>query len=303
MAAPLRHVAQVIQSPAAGRLLARAEVMRHAPLLAGLITQGELRVDRELLGAAPQLRVVASASVGVDALDLALLSRRGIYACNAPGPFVEATADFTIGIIIAALRRVTAADRYVRGGRWRGFEPGRWDGARLRQKTLGLVGYGAIGRAVAVRAAAFGLEVIHHQRTRTGHASKVSLRRLLAVSDIVSLHTPLNRDSRGLFNATRLRQMKRGAWLINVSRGPVVDEAALIRALQSGHLAGAALDVFAREPAVPAALRRLDNVILTPHIGGGTLEGRRDACAMCVRNVVLVLQDRRPDNLMNHPRA
>ncbi len=299
--APLAGIARVVMGPTGGNPMARAEVLRLAPNLAGIISQGELDIDHELLVRAKELRIVASASVGVDRLDLKLMERRGIYATNAPDYFVEATADFTLGLIIALLRRVPEADRYVRARKWRNFQPGAWDGTLLRGKVLGLVGYGAIGHAVAARAGAFGLRVLHYQRTPSLEPGYTSLPRLLAAADIVSLHTPLNAGSRGMINAARLRRMKRGAWLINVSRGPVVDETALIQALDSGQLAGVALDVFADEPRVPAALRNRDNVVLTPHIGGGTCESRQHARLTCVRNVALALAGRRPSNLMNNP--
>ncbi len=301
--AALHGLARVVLGPAGGDLMPRAEVLRLAPKLAGIISQGELDIDRELLDRAKGLRIVASASVGVDRLDLKLMEQRGVYATNAPDYFVEATADFTLGMIIALLRRIPAADLYVRANQWRNFQPGAWDGTLLRGKVLGLIGYGAIGRAVAARAGAFGLRVLHHRRTPSSESGHTSLPRLLAAADIVSLHTPLNAASRGLINAARLRRMKRGAWLINASRGPVVDETALIRALDSGHLAGAALDVFADEPRVPAALRNHRNVVLTPHMGGGTGESRQHARLTCIRNVALALSGLRPGNLMNNPPA
>ncbi|MCW5549277.1 MAG: D-glycerate dehydrogenase [Opitutaceae bacterium] len=299
--APLKKIARIVTCSGGGNTPLRAEVLRLAPKLSAIISQGELQVDAELLARAPGLRIVASASVGVDKLDLGLMARHGVYATNAPDYFVEATADFTLGMIIALLRRLPKADRYVRAGQWRSFQPGAWDGRLLRDKTLGLVGYGAIGRAVARRAAGFGLKVIHYQRTRTAAPGYTPLNSLLARADIVSLHVPLNQDSRGMIGAAQLRKMKRGACLVNISRGPVLDEAALIKALASGRLSGAALDVFADEPRVPLALRRRDNVVLTPHMGGGTRESREQSCLTCARNVALVLAGRRPDNLQNLP--
>lgn len=299
--APLAEKARVIQGPTQGDTMPRREVLKHAPRLAAIVSQGELTVDAELLDRAPLLRIVASASVGVDKLDLALMSARGVFASNAPDYFVEATADYTLGVMISLLRRLPEADRYVRSGRWRRFQPGAWDGVLLRGKVLGLVGYGAIGRAVARRATAFGLEVIHNRRSPSSEPGYTRLNRLLAKSDIVSLHIPLNADTVGFFDAGRLRRMKRGAFLINAARGPVVDESALIRALESGHLAGAALDVFAREPSVPTALLRRCNVVLTPHLGGGTHESRWHSRLTCIQNVTRVLDGLRPGNLVNHP--
>lgn len=299
--ARLAGKARVIQGPGQGETMPRSEVLRHAPKLTAIISQGELAVDADLLDRAPLLRIVASASVGVDKLDLALMSARGVFATNAPDYFVEATADYTLGVIISLLRRLHAADRFVRSGRWRRFQPGAWDGVLLRGKVLGLVGFGAIGRAVARRAAAFGLEVIHCRRSSSSEAGCTTLNRLLASSDIVSLHVPLNEDTRGLIDARRFKRMKPGSYLVNAARGPVVDEGALVRALESGHLAGAALDVFACEPRVPAALLRRDNVVLTPHLGGGTHESRWHSRLTCIDNVARVLAGLRPGNLVNRP--
>ncbi len=299
--APLKGVARVVMGPAGGSTMPRSEVLRWASRAAAIICQGELQVDADLLDLAPRLRIVASASVGVDKLDLLLMARRGVYATNAPDYFVEATADYTLGAMLSLLRRLPEADRYVRSGRWHSFQPGAWDGMLLKGKVLGLIGYGAIGRAVARRAAGFGLTVIHHRRTSTTEAGCTPLDQLLARSDIVSLHVPLTAESRGLMDAARLGKMKRGAYLINASRGPVVDEQALVAALKSGRLAGAALDVFAREPRVPAALRKLPNTLLTPHLGGGTAESRWQSRFTCANNVAHVLAGRRPENLQNDP--
>lgn len=286
--------------PGGGDTMSRAEVIRLLPSVTAIVSQGELRVDEELLAQAPLLQIVASASAGVDKLDLQLLKRRGIFATNAANHFAEATADCTLAMLLALLRHLPAANTFVKSGRWKSFQPGRWDGTLLRGKILGIVGYGAIGRAVATRARAFGLKVIHHQRTPDGGQGYRSLERLLSESDIVSLHVPLNEDSRQLINPKRMRFLKPGVWLINMSRGQVVDEAALLKGLKSGLIAGAALDVFANEPHVPSELRRHPNVLLTPHLGGGTIEGRAGAWTTCIANVVRVLAGRRPANLLNN---
>lgn len=298
--APLQGLARIIRG-ADDQPMPRSAVLRHAPHASAIISQGELRIDAELLERSPLLRIVASASVGVDQLDLDAMARHGVFATNAPRGFVDATADYTLGAIIALLRRLPAADQYVRQGRWRRFQPGAWDGVLLRGKTLGLVGYGAIAREVERRARGFGLVVLHHCRTPTGKRGYRTLDELLASADIVSLHVPLNPDSRGLLNRSRLAQMKPGAFVVNVSRGPVIDEGALAAALRSGHLAGAALDVFAREPRVPRALLRAGNTLFTPHLGGGTREGRQESIRICAQNVALALAGRTPRDLQNRP--
>lgn len=270
----------------------RAEVLRLAPELAGIINQAELRVDAELLSVAPRLRVVANVSIGVDNLDRPSLRARGIIATNVPDSFTESTADCTLGLILAAARRLAEGDRYVRGGLWSGFQPGAWDGVQLAGKTLGIVGHGKIGRAVERRARAFGMDVIHYRRSDKSAPGYRPLPELLRTSDFVTLHTPLNADSDRLFNAERLRLMKRGSFLINMARGRVVDEGALVAALQSQHLAGAALDVFEDEPRVHPALLRMPQVVLEPHLGGGTRESRLQARQLCAANVAAVLTGR-----------
>lgn len=292
--APLEGVAHFIMPSDGGDLVPRAEVLELAPLLSGIVNHGELRVDAGLLDAGSWLKIVANASIGVDNFDLPLMRARGVWATNTPDAYTEATADCTLGLILCVARRLVCADAFVRSGAWKGFQPGRWDGTLLRGKTLGIVGYGRIGQAVESRARAFGLKVIHYRRTRGDPAvGYASLEALLGESDFVSLHSPLNRDSERLFDAARLAQMKRGACLVNVGRGRVVDEAALVAALQSGHLAGAALDVFEDEPRVHPALLTMSQVVLTPHLGGGAKESRFVSRRRCAENVAAVLQGRR----------
>lgn len=299
--APLEGIARVVQGPSGGDLMPRAEVLRLAPELAGIVNQTELKVDAELLERAPKLKVVANVAIGINNLDLPLMQRHGVYATNVPHAFVESTADYTLGALLALVRRIPESETYVRAGRWRSFQPGVWDGTLLDGKTLGLVGYGAIGQAVARRARGFGLRILFHQRTAVEHPEYRPLDRLLQESDVVSLHLPLNADSDRLITAARLAQMKRGTFFVNASRGRIVDEAALVAALQSGHLAGAALDVFENEPAVHPALPALRNVVLTPHIGGGTHESRYRARLHCVSDVARVLSGQRPLNALNAP--
>ncbi len=300
---PLAGVAEVIQGPAGGRLMSRDEVMWHAPGLHGIINQAELQVDEALLDAAPQLRIVANVAIGVDNLDLDSMEKRGVWATNVPDAFVESTADCTLALILNLARRISQADRYVRAGQWPqdGFQPGVWDGMLLAGKTLGIIGYGRIGKAVAKRARAFEMRVIHHRRTKSRDPAWRSLDALLAEADVVSLHTPLTASARHLMDGARLSRMKRGAVLINMARGAVVQEQALVEALQAGRLAGAALDVFEFEPQVHAALLQMPNVCLTPHIGGGTRESRRAARRLCAENIAAVLQGKRPLTPVNNP--
>ena len=270
--APLAGLAEIIMGPAGGPLMPRAEVLRLAPELDAIINQAELRVDAELLDAAGRLKIIASVSIGTDHLDLPLLTQRGIWATNVPDAFVESVADCGLALLLNLARRIRAADAYVRSGRWAGdgFRPGVWDGLLLSGKTIGIVGFGKIGQAVARRAEAFGMRVVFHNRSGAGDPRYRELDGLLAESDVVSLHAPLLPSTRGLFDARRFSLMKPGAILINLSRGGLVQDRALLEALKSGRLAGAGLDVFENEPNPDPEFLTLENVILTPHIGGGT---------------------------------
>ena len=300
---PLAGIAEVIQGPAGGPLMSRDETLRYAPALHGIINQAELRVDETLLDAAPQLRIVANVAIGVDNLDLDLMARRGVWATNVPDAFVASTADCALALMLNLARRINAADRYVRSRQWLhdGFQPGIWDGALLAGKTLGIVGYGRIGKAVAKRARAFDMRVIYHSRRPSADEGYRTLDGLLAEADLVSLHTPLTASTRHLIDRGRLARMKAGACLINMARGAVVHEAALVDALREGKLAGAALDVFEFEPEVHPALLQMPNVCLTPHIGGGTRESRRAARRLCAENIAAVLQGKAPVTPVNNP--
>ena len=277
--------------------------MRYAPKLHGIINQAELTVDAALLDAAPELKIVANVAIGVNNLDLDQMEQRGVWATNVPDAFVASTADCTFALILNLLRRINAADRYVRSGQWLndGFQPGIWDGVLLAGKTLGIIGYGRIGKAVAQRARAFDMRVIYHTRTRSDDDAYRTLDDLLAEADVITLHTPLTARTRHLIDARRLAQMKASACLINMSRGAVVHEQALVDRLLDGKIAGAALDVFEFEPKVHPALLQMSNVCLTPHIGGGTRESRRAARRLCAENIAAVLQGKRPITPVNNP--
>ena len=301
---PLDELARVIQGPAGGPTMPREAVLELAPTLHGIINQAELRVDAELLDAAPKLKIVANVAIGVDNLDLDLMARRGVWASNVPDAFVASTADCAMALMLSLLRRIPPADAYVRAGRWPGdgFQPGVWDGALLAGKTLGIIGYGRIGQAVAKRARAFDMRVIHHSRGRSDDPDYRSLDALLGQADVVSLHTPLTESTHHLIDAARLARMKPGAWLINMARGPVAHEEAVVAALRSGQLAGAALDVFEFEPRAHPALLEMPNVVLTPHIGGGTDESRAQARRLCAENIAAVLRGQPPLTPVNDPR-
>ena len=235
----------------------------------------------------PGLRLVANFSVGYDRIDLEELTRRGIALTNTPGVLSAATADLTFALILAARRRVVEADALVRAGEWRSEWANGIVAEELTGSTLGIVGLGRIGQAVARRAQGFELRVLYAQRTRaeTELGEYRELDALLAESDIVSIHTPLTPETRGLFDARRLALLRDGACFVNTARGEIVDETALVAELVAGRLRGG-LDVFAHEPTVPAELLALPNVVLTPHLGSATRQTREAMTRIVVDNIM-----------------
>ncbi|MCB1092094.1 MAG: D-glycerate dehydrogenase, partial [Verrucomicrobiae bacterium] len=231
------------------------------------------------------------------------LTRRGIWATNTPGAFVESTADLTLGLILSAVRRIAEGDRFVRRGEWEktGFQPVRWEGMLLGGKTLGLVGYGKIGKAVEKRAQAFGMYTIHSRTTPDDHPDCRPLETLLREADIVGLFVPHTPSTHHLINEQTLALMKPGAILINVARGKVVDEPALVEALRGGRLRAAGLDVFEAEPKVNPALFEMDQVVMTPHLGGSTREDRRGGRLEAAENVARILRGELPLTPVNQP--
>lgn len=258
-------------------------------------------IDREVLDRAPGLRVVANCGVGVNNIDLAACRERGIVVTNTPGVLTEATADATMALILDACRGVTAGDRAVRAGLWRGWAPTEFLGVRVTGATLGIVGFGRIGQAVAARAQGFSMRVLYAQRTRLPPAREAELRAtftalddLFATSDVVCLCCPLTPETRGLVSRARLATMKQGSVLVNTSRGPVVDEDALAEALRTGHLSGAGLDVYTEEPKIAPALLACDSVVLAPHLGSADRPTREAMARICVEAVLAVLAGEEP---------
>jgi glyoxylate reductase len=254
------------------------------------------RIDDELLDAAgPQLRIVANFAVGFDNVDVPACTRRGVIVSNTPDVLTQATAELTIALLLALVRRVAEGDRLVRRREDWIWAPNMMLGHGLAGRSLGLVGHGRIGQAVAGLAEAHGMTVIHSTRT-----SGLPLDELLTTADAVSLHLPLNDATRHLIDTDALARMKPTAVLVNTSRGPIVDEAALADALAEKRIAGAALDVFEREPEVTEALLSLENVVLTPHLGSATLETREAMGMLCVTALrAVLLENRAPPNALN----
>ncbi|MEQ8436981.1 MAG: D-glycerate dehydrogenase [Ilumatobacter fluminis] len=276
----------------------RDEQLADADAAVTLLTD---RVDDAFLDAAPSIRVVANVAVGYNNIDVDACRRRGVTVTNTPGVLTAATADLAIALVLMATRRLGEGERLVRSG-----EPWQWGmfmmlGRSINGRRLGLVGMGAIGQAVARRASAFGMEVVYHNRSRVDAAlerslgvSYLPLEELLASSDVVSLHCPYTSETHHLIDATAFERMADDAVLVNTARGPVVDEAALVTALQNGTIAAAGLDVYEDEPAVHPGLLELDNVVLLPHLGSATVETRDAMAELAARNVAAVLAGRAP---------
>jgi len=249
------------------------------------------RLDRSAIDAGTELRVIANVAVGFDNLDIAYARSKGIVCTNTPDVLTDAVADYTWALILAITRRLGEGERIVRRGEWKGWAFDFMLGTSLAGKQLGIVGAGRIGRAVADRASAFGMRVAVHSRRPVDWpgAEAMSFDRLLATSDVVSLHVPLTPETRKMIDQRALARMKRTAYLVNTTRGPVVDEAALAWALRERLIAGAALDVFEREPEVHPELLPFENVVLAPHLGSATRETRLAMADLAVRNVISVL--------------
>jgi glyoxylate reductase len=261
------------------------------------------RIDADVLaaGAPPvgRLKVVANVAVGYDNIDVDAANRLGVAVCNTPGVLDETTADLAFALILAASRLLSTAEADLRSGRWHGWGIGQYVGQDVYGATLGLVGYGRIGRAVAQRAGGFGMNVLHHTRTPTGEAGHVArLDDLLKAADVVSLHVPLSDATRHLIDARRLSIMKPTAVLVNTARGPVVDEDAVAAALEDGRLFAAGIDVYEREPEVHPRLLAAPRTVLLPHIGSASVATRTRMARVAAAAVADVLSGRRPANLV-----
>ncbi len=258
-----------------------------------LIAQLVDQITADVLDAGERLKVVANVAVGYDNIDVAAARARQVIITNTPDVLTAAVAEFTWGLILSAARRIAEGDRLIRRGGWKGWSLDFMLGTELRGKQLGIVGPGRIGRAVAEKAAAFGMTVVFSNR-RGASGDVISLDALLVGSDVVSIHAPLTPETRHLIDRRALARMKRSAILVNTSRGALVDEGALAWALSERLIAGAALDVYEREPAVLESLLSMDNVVLAPHLGSATRETRTAMADLAVSNVLAVLDGRPP---------
>ncbi len=279
----------------------KAKIRDKDGLLCLLVDQ----IDRDIMDSAPRLKIIANCAVGFDNIDLGEARKRGILVTNTPGVLTETTADLTWALILATARKIPQSDRFTRNKRFRGWELDLFLGKELTGKRLGIIGMGRIGMAVALRARTFRMEVVYFdpcrltpQEEKTLKAAFVPLDNLLASSDIITIHASLHPGTYHLISAENLRLMKKDAILVNVARGPIVDEKALARALARRQLWGAGLDVYEKEPAIQPELLRLDNVVLLPHIGSATYETRLRMAMMAARNLIQGLKGGRPDHLV-----
>ena len=280
------------------------EKAKNVDALATLLSD---KIDAEVFDAAPKLKIVSQMAVGFDNIDVKEATKRGIYVTNTPEVLTDTTADFAWALLMALARRVVEADKYVRTGQWKvGWHPMMMQGRDVYGSTIGIVGAGRIGYGVAERAKGFKMKILYYdviprpEMEKALGAKRVEFDELLKESDFVSIHVPLMKQTYHLVNAEKLKLMKKTAYLINNSRGPVVDEKALYQALKAGKIAGAGLDVFEQEPTpVDNPLLKLENVVVAPHISSASYETRSRMAEMVAENLVAFFKGERPPNLVN----
>jgi len=284
----------------------RAEFLKLVAPKDGVVSLLTEKIDKEMLAVAPKLRIAANVAVGFDNISVPDCSARKVVVTNTPGVLDETTADFAWTLLMTVARRVAEGEQLARSGEWAGWNLDQLCGGDVWGKTLGVIGFGRIGRAVARRSRGFHMKVIYTDAIRAPEAAElelgarfVDMDTVVRESDFVTLHVPLMAETRHLISADRLKRMKRTAYLINTARGPVVDNEALYHALQAGTIAGAALDVHEQEPKIHAGLVSLKNAVLTPHIASASVETRTKMAVMAAENVIAFFAGRRPPNLVN----
>ena len=285
----------------------RTVLMEKVKKVEALVTMLADRIDKEIFDVAPKLKAIAQIAVGYDNIDLVEATKHGVYVTNTPDVLTETTADFAWALLMAVARRVVEADSYVREGKWKvAWHPDMLTGRDIYGATIGIVGAGRIGQAVARRAKGFNMKILYYARSpkpiieKEIGAERVDLDSLLRQSDFVSIHVPLTKETTKMINAERIALMKNTAYLINNSRGAVVDEKALTEALKTERIAGAALDVFEQEP-TPSSnpLLKLKNIVVSPHISSGSIETRAQMSEMVAENLIAVFMGLKPPNLIN----
>jgi len=285
--------------------ISREELLQRVKDKEGLVCLLTEKVNHELLTAAPKLRIAANVAVGYDNIDVEACTKRGVVATNTPGVLDETTADFAWALMMAVARRIGEGEALARSGAWKGWDLDQLVGTDIWGKTLGIVGFGRIGKAMARRALGFKMKVLYADAVRVPEAVEKELNAtykgmndLLAESDFVSVHVPLLPETRGLFDGPRFHRMKPTGYFINTARGAVVDEAALVHALESGKIAGAGLDVYENEPFIHPGLKR-PNVVLAPHLASASIETRTKMACIAAENVVALFKGQRPRNMLN----
>lgn len=302
----LRRVADVDINPQ-DIPLNRAQLLEAAATHDGVLGVLTDKIDAEFMDAAPNLKGYANYAVGFDNIDVAEASKRGLPVSNTPGVLTDATAECAWALLFATARRVVETDTIMRSGKWTGWGPLQFIGGDVRGRTLGIVGAGRIGTAMALMSRGFDMPVLYTSSSGRKNgvleselsARLVSFDQLLAESDFISLHTPLTPQTRHLFDADAFKRMKETAYIINTARGPVIDEAALVEALRKGEIAGAGLDVYENEPDMAPGLAGLDNAVVLPHIGSATRTSRDDMATLAARNLIAMLKGQRPETCLN----
>ncbi|AWI38062.1 D-isomer specific 2-hydroxyacid dehydrogenase [Bacillus safensis FO-36b] len=295
---PLKEVAHVEMWPSEDEPCPREELETQAAKADALLTMLSDQIDEPLLSKAPNIKVVANLAVGYDNIDLEAAKKHGITVCHTPDVLTESTADLAFALLMASARRIVEASDWIKNGNWTGWGPLLLAGADVHHKTLGIVGMGSIGTALAKRAKGFNMNVLYHNRSRKPEAEAqlgvtyAAFEELLKQSDFIVCLTPLTPETKDMFNEKAFDLMKNSAYFINVSRGQTVDEDALYEAVTTGKIAGAGLDVFRQEPVSPShPLTTLRNVTVLPHIGSASVETRKTMMRLCAENIALVLQD------------
>lgn len=288
------------------RLPTKEEVIQGVQGKDALLSLLTEEISADVMDAAPGLKVISNYAVGYNNIDVQAATERGIVVTNTPGVLTETTADFAWALLMSIARRVVEADRYTRAGKFQGWGPLLLLGGEVSGKTIGIIGMGRIGQAIAKRARGFDMKVLYYNRNRVDsaiesdlQATYVSVDELLMQSDFVVLTVPLTPETHHLIGARELGMMKPTAYLINPARGPIVDEKALVEALKNRSIAGAGLDVFEEEPKLAPGLAELDNVVLAPHIASATVETRTKMAIMAAENLLAVLRNQRPKHIVN----